>query len=262
MFKLALNDFTFFFPSSTEKHPAAMQAETSGAGGVQAGKLQLLLLLLVLLATASSLALDGEDNKADTKPRETVDQDTPAAATPPSASSLLPLPPCSPLASSVALPPAAHDLRGLDTEGTLEILRDLLAESDDMADLPAQRRGFPSGQEGQVTAARSWGAGGGQSGFSPSPPQLLTKAEVPLVLEGDPLASFLETLARPRVSAIDNPSRLDDLPLCLDRARRPSAARACDRPRLLREGEMRCVGAVPSCEPRPARWSASVQATR
>ncbi|XP_047494590.1 uncharacterized protein LOC125042766 [Penaeus chinensis] len=254
-----------------EKHPAAMQAETSGAGGVQAGKLQLLVLLLFLLASTSSLALNEEDNKADTKPRETVDQDPPATATSPSASSLLPLPPCSSL--SAPLPPVAHALRGLDKEGTLEILRDLLAvlpESDNMADLPAKCRGFPSVQEGQVTAGRSWRAGGGQSGFPAFSPRLLTKAEVPLVLEGDPLASFLETLARPRVSAIDNPAHLDDRLLCLDLAHRPSAARACDRPRLPGEGERLCVGAVPSCElrpvearkPRPARWSASVQATR
>lgn len=248
-----------------EKHPAAMQAETSGAGGVQGGKVQLLvLLLLVLLATTSSLALDGEDTEADAEPQETLDYDPPAAAASPSASSLLPLPPCS-LASSAPPPPAAHALRGLDKEGALEILRDLLAvlpESDALAERPAKRRGFPSVQEGQIAAGRSWGAGGGQSALPPSSPRLLTKARVPLVvLEGDPLASFLETLGRPRVSAIDNPAHLDDL-LRLDLARRPFAARACVRPRLLGEGEGRCVGAVPSCEPRPARRSASVQATR
>lgn len=241
-----------------------MQAETSGAGGVQGGKVQLLvLLLLVLLATTSSLALDGEETEADAEPQETLDHDPPAAAASPSASSLLPLPPCS-LASSAPPPPAAHALRGLDKEGALEILRDLLAvlpESDALAERPAKRRGFPSVQEGQVAAGRSWGAGGGQSALPPSSPRLLTKARVPLVLEGDPLASFLETLGRPRVSAIDNPAHLDDL-LRLDLARRPFAARACVRPRLLGEGEGRCVGAVPSCEPRPARRSASVQATR
>lgn len=250
-----------------------MQAETSGAGGVQAGKLQLLFLLLVLLAMTSSLRFNEEDNKADTKPRKTVDQDPPVAACSPLDCSLLPLPPRSSLASLGPLSPSAHVLQGQDKERTLEILRDLLVvlpKSDNMVDLPAKYQGLAGVHEGQGTTGRSWVDGGAQSGSPPASPRLLTKPGVPLFLKGDPLTSFLETLARPQVSAIDNPTRFDDRLLCLDLAYQPFAARASDRLRLLGEEGMPCVAAVPSCEvrpsearnTRPARRSASVQATR